>query len=96
MNLDKKLLMAIFGIIVIFAIGLVFFFLLAEPYGDGLEKTMENSEVEEEEPSYSAPLDYGDNYFAALIMGVVGFVIVLLCVLLYAKFMRKKNEARDN
>jgi hypothetical protein len=96
MNLQKKYVMAISGIIVLFAIGLVFFFLFAEPYGDGLEKTMENSEVEEEEQSYTAPLDYGDNYAAALIMGIVGFVIVLLCVLLYARYMRKKNEARDN
>lgn len=96
MNLDKKYVMAIFGIIMIFAVGLIFFFLYAEPYGDGLEKTMENAEVEEEEQSYSAPLDYGDNYIAALIMGIVGFVIVLFCVLLYAKFMRKKNETRDN
>ncbi|UCE39379.1 MAG: hypothetical protein JSW00_09210 [Thermoplasmata archaeon] len=96
MILDKKYIIAILGIIAAFAIGLVFFFMFAEPYGDGLEKTMENADYEEEEQSYSAPLDYGDNYFAALIMGIVGFVIVLLCVLLYARFMRKKDETRDN
>jgi hypothetical protein len=96
MNLDRKYVIAIFGIMALFAAGLVFFFLYAEPYGDGLERTMEDGEVEEEEPSYSAPLNYGDNYFTALIMGIIGFLIVLLCVLLYTKFLRKKDETRDN
>jgi hypothetical protein len=84
------------GMIVIFCIGLVFFFIFSEPYGDGLEKTMENADVEEGEPSYNAPLDYGDNYITALVMGLIGFIIVLFCILLISKFMRKKDEARNN
>lgn len=96
MTLNRKYLKALIGIILIFCIGLVFFFMFAEPYGDGLEKTMENADVEEGEPNYNAPLDYGDNYFTALLMGLMGFVIVLCYVLLFAKFMRKKDEARDD
>jgi hypothetical protein len=96
MILNKKYLKAMIGISLIFCVGLVFFFMFAEPYGDGLEKTMEEGEIEEGEPTYKAPFDYGDNYLTALLMGLFGFVIVLICILFFAKFMRKKNETRDD
>lgn len=94
MRLDDRYLKGIIGIIIIFCIGLVLFFIFSEPYGDGLERTMEEGEVGETEPSHSAPLDYGDNYGMALLMGFVGFLVVLCCVLIFARIMRKKNETR--
>jgi len=96
MIFDRKYLKAVIGIILVFCVGLIFFFMFAEPYGDGLEKTMENAEVEEGEPNHNAPLDYGGDYFAALLMGLLGFVIVLCCILIFAKIMRKKDEARNH
>lgn len=91
----KNYLKIIIGIIILFCIGLVFFFLFAEPYGDGLEKTMEEAEYEEES-SYNAPLDYGSNYFTALLAGLFGFFAVLFCLLFLLKIGRKKNETHDN
>ncbi|UCF08650.1 MAG: cobalt transporter [Thermoplasmata archaeon] len=96
MNLRNNYVKAISGIIVLFCLGLVFYFAFSAPYGDGLERTMEEGEAEEGEPSYAAPFDYGDDYANALAAGILGFIIVLLCVLLFAKFMRKKDEARDS
>ncbi|UCE74226.1 MAG: hypothetical protein JSV56_00595 [Methanomassiliicoccales archaeon] len=96
MIFNKTHLTAICGIIIIFCVGLVFFFSFAEPYGDGLERTMEEGGVEEREPAYSAPLDYGDNYFTALLMGIIGFVLVLFILLFLTKIMRKKDETRND
>jgi cobalt/nickel transport protein len=83
-------------ILCIFAAGLVFFFLFSAPYGDGLEKTMEEGEVEEDEPVYQAPLDYGDNYLASFAMGVVGFFVVLLVLLVLGRLLGRKDEAHND
>lgn len=92
-SLSKK---AIFSIIIVFSLALVFFFLFAAEYGDGLERTMEEGEVEEGEPAYSAPLDYGDNYFVSLLSGIAGFFAVLVIIVLILKIMGKNNETHDN
>jgi Na+/proline symporter len=96
MKMNTSISKAIFAIIILFAIGLVFFFLFAAPYGDGLERTMEEGEVSESEPEYSAPMDYGDNYVASLIAGLVGFAVVLIAMLLLLKYMRKKDETQEH
>ena len=44
---NKKSLLVIIGIIILFAIGLVGFFIFSAPYGDGLEKTMDAGDVED-------------------------------------------------
>lgn len=83
-------------ILSIFAIGLVFFFIFSAPYGDGLEKTMEEGEVEEGEPVYQAPLDYGDDYLTAFAMGAVGFFAVLLVIFVLGRFLGKKDETHND
>lgn len=77
-------------ILAAFAVGLVLFFIFSAPYGDGLEKTMENAGVEESEPVYHAPLDYGGNYYSGLLMGVLGFFIVLGSAYLFGRMMGKR------
>ena len=86
-----RYLTAIIGTIVLFAIGLVFFFIFSAPYGDGLEKTMEISGVEGHEQIYSAPLDYGENYTTALIMGIIGFFAVLVVTYGLSKAIKLKG-----
>lgn len=90
---NKKTILIIAGIIVIFGVGLVGYFIFSEPYGDGLEKTMEEGGVEESEPKYSAPLNYGDNYLLAFLMGCFGFSATLLSVYLLCRIMRKKDAS---
>lgn len=90
---NKKNVLIILGIIILFAIGLVGYFIFSEPYGDGLEKTMEEAEIEESEPVYSAPLDYGDNYPLAFSMGCLGLAITLFCIYFLAWMMRKKHAS---
>ena len=92
---NRKSLLMIFGIIILFAIGLVGFFIFSAPYGDGLEKTMEAGEVEESEPVYSAPLDYGDNYLLAFSMGCIGLAITLLCAYFVMWFLRKSDAPQQ-
>jgi hypothetical protein len=89
---SRKYLKASVAIIVAFAVGLVFFFIFSAPYGDGLEKTMENAGVQEPEPVYHAPFEYGGNYPAAFIMGVLGFVVVLGSVYLLGQLIGKNAK----
>lgn len=88
---EKKYMKAIIVILVLFSIGLIFYFIFSADYGDGLEKTMENAGVEEGKPAYKAPFSYGDNYPFTFLMGCVGFFLVLCCVYLYGKVVRKKS-----
>ena len=96
MKLDTRQARAICIILCIFAAGLVFFFIFSEPYCDGLEKTMEEGEVEEGEPVYQAPLDYGSNYSMSLAMGVLGFFVVFLVILVLGHLLGRKDEAHDD
>jgi len=89
---ERRSLLAIAGILVAFAAGLVLFFIFSAPYGDGLERTMEHGGVEEPEPVYHAPLDYGDSYAVALVMGIVGFAIVLGSAFLVGKAFGKRGR----
>lgn len=90
---NKKNLLIIAGIIVLFAVGLVGYFEFSEPYGDGLEKTMEEGGIEESEPLYNAPLDYGDNYILAFSMGCLGLAVILFIIFFLGKLIRKKDAS---
>jgi hypothetical protein len=90
--LQRRWAKALAGIIVVFAIGLVGFYIFSAEYGDGLEATMECAGVEEAEPVYTGPLGYGDSYLGSLAMGAIGFFATLLAVYLLARWLRK-NEA---
>jgi len=86
-----RYLTAIIGTIVLFAAGLVFFFVFSAPYGDGLEKTMEISGIKEYEQVYSAPLDYGEDYSTSLIMGIIGFFAVLSITYFVTKVIKSRG-----
>jgi cobalt/nickel transport protein len=92
---EKTYLKAILGIIILFAIGLVFYFIFSASYGDGLEKTMENAGVEEGEPVYHAPLDYGEDYLTAFFAGLLGFGLVFGISYAYFKIAGKKKESKE-
>ena len=92
----RKDLIIISGIIILFGIGLVGFFMFSAPYGDGLEKTMEEAEVKESEPVYQAPLDYGDNYALAFFMGCIGFAITLFAIYLASWLLRKSDAPQQH
>ena len=89
-------LVAIGTIIALFAIGLIGFFMFSAPYSDGLEKTMENGDVEESEQVYSAPLDYGDNYPLAFSMGCLGFAVILLAIYFISWLLRKSDAPQQH
>lgn len=93
---DKKNVKTVIIILLLFSIGLVFFYIFSAPYGDGLEKTMEATGVQEAEPFYHAPLNYGENYPSTLLMGFLGFLAALFIVFLCAKLLRKKNDANQH
>ena len=90
--LERRHLKAMAAIFAAFAVGLVLFFIFSAEYGDGLEKTMENAGVEESEPVYHAPLDYGEDYPAAFAMGALGFFIVLGSAYALGRLMRKRAQ----
>jgi hypothetical protein len=80
-------------ILALFAIGLVGYFAFSAAFPDGLERVMHDHGVEEGEPFYSAPLSYGDNYWGALLAGLVGFSLTFGLVYLYLKGMKARNKA---
>jgi hypothetical protein len=93
--MERKHAKAILALLVVFAVGLVGFYAFSAMYGDGLERTMQDSGVQEGESQYTAPLDYGGNYGGSLLMGIIGFVLVLIIVLsflLVARSRRTKVE----
>lgn len=88
---------AVLGIVVLFAIGLMFYFMFSATSGDGLEKTMEESGIREHGPVYTAPFAYGDDYFAALVAGLIGAGITFGIVYGYLRVVRmKRSEAESN
>jgi hypothetical protein len=92
----KKDVFIISGIVTLFAIGLVGFFVFSAPDGDGLENTMEQAEVEEDEAVYTAPLDYGDNYPLSLSIGLLGFAVTLFIVFIVSWILRKKDATQHS
>jgi cobalt/nickel transport protein len=95
MNLGSTYTKAAVGIIAIFAVGLVFFFIFSAGFGDGLERTIEEAGLEEQDPVYSAPLDYGDDWLTAFLAGIVGFAVVFVVVIAYLKISnRRKSDAK--
>lgn len=86
--MDRRYVIGVVGIIILFAIGLVGYFEFSADYGDGLEVTMEEAEIGEQEQVWEAPLDYGEDYSSALIAGLVGFGITFGAVLGYTRLMR--------
>jgi cobalt/nickel transport protein len=93
MNLETRYAKGIIGIVAIFAVGLVLFFIFSAGYGDGLERTIEEAGVEEQDPVYSAPLDYGEDWPTAFLAGIVGFTVVFVVVIAYLKVSnRRKSE----
>ncbi|QLH74294.1 MAG: cobalt transporter [Methanomassiliicoccales archaeon] len=93
--MNKRYVKAVMAILVVFAIGLVGYYTFSAAYGDGLEKTMEDNGVSEGEPVWQAPLDYGEDYVASLLMGILGFVIVLAVVLAYLMLVKARKRRTD-
>ncbi len=91
--MEKRYLKAIAILFVIFAIGLVGFYAFSAMYGDGLEKVMEENGVSEGEPVWTAPLDYGDGYGGSLLMGIIGFFVVMLVFVGLYLLVRSRKRA---
>ena len=91
----KKDLLVIMGIIILFSVGLIGFYIFSAPFGDGLETTMEDAEVEEADPVYNAPLDYGDNYLLTFSIGCLGFAVTLLIIYLLSWLLRKSDAPQQ-
>jgi cobalt/nickel transport system permease protein len=79
---------ATLAMIVVFALALPLYFLYSAEGADGLEKTMEDGGVGEAEPAVASPFGYGEDYFAALFAGILGFVAVALVSLGLMGIMR--------
>ncbi len=92
--MERKHFIAAAAILFAFSIGLVGFYLFASELGDGLEVTMEKNGVEEGEPVYQAPFDYGDSYLASLIMGLIGFAATFGLIFLYMRGSRSLKSDR--
>ena len=86
--MDRRYLIGMVGIIILFSIGLVGYFEFSADYGDGLEVTMEEAGVEEHDQIWEAPLDYGEDYGSALVAGLIGFGITLGAVYGHTRLMR--------
>jgi hypothetical protein len=93
--MEKRYLKATAAVLMVFTIGLVGFYMFSSMYGDGLERTLEDQGIAEGEPVYKAPLDYGGDYSSSLIMGLVGFAIVMLVVLAWWFMIKARKVKRS-
>ncbi|MEM0449740.1 MAG: hypothetical protein QW520_07980 [Methanomassiliicoccales archaeon] len=93
--IEKKYLKASIIILLAFSIGLIGFYIFSVDKPDGLEAVMEENGLEEGEPVWNAPLDYGSSYLSTLLMGFLGFLIVFLSLLGYL-WMVKKTKAKGS
>lgn len=89
---SSKLALASLAILLVFALALPLYFLYSSEGEDGLERTMSDAELEEQEQVLSAPFSYGDEYFAALFAGLLGFLVVALVALGLMKSLRWKTR----
>jgi hypothetical protein len=95
MSVQRRHIIASVAILVIFAVGLVGFFLVSNGLPDGLDRTMEQHGAPESDPVYKAPLTYGNDYLSMLVMGAVGFIITLLAVLGVVRLRKKKARSQE-
>jgi cobalt/nickel transport protein len=86
----------VIAIMIAFAVGAIGYWMFSADQPDGLERTMEDAGVSEQQPVYKAPLDYGGDYPMYLLMGLIGFFAVLFVSLSIAKLMAKKNETQPD
>jgi hypothetical protein len=92
--MNRRYLIASIGVLMLFSVGLVGYFLVSDGVPDGLDKTLEEYGTgEESEPMWNAPLDYGSNYQTSLIMGIIGFVITLVVILAIIKLRKTIRSA---
>jgi cobalt/nickel transport system permease protein len=87
---------AVVAILIVFALALPLYFLYSAEGKDGLEKTMENAETSEGEPLITSPFSYGENYFAALFAGILGFLAVAVCSLGIMKLVGVRNSEESD
>ncbi len=90
--IPRRELLSIVCILAIFAASVIGFMLFSADKPDGLEQTMAEAGFEEQEPLYTAPLDYGNDYTEYVAMGILGFFVVLFVSLGITKLMMRKNE----
>ncbi|MDD1770765.1 MAG: hypothetical protein LUO79_06750 [Methanomassiliicoccales archaeon] len=86
----RRHLFAAIGILLIFALALTAYFAWSAGLPDGLEKVMEDQGASESDPVYHAPLDYGSDYLTMLLMGIIGFAVVLIATYLLLRIGRAK------
>lgn len=90
---EPRIRLAVVGLVVLFALGLIGFYHFSANKGDGLEATMEEGRVEEGEPVWSAPLEYGEDYGHSLAMGLLGFLLLMALTLGYGHLIRWRQRA---
>lgn len=89
--MSSKVALASLSILLVFALALPLYFLYSSEGEDGLERTMSDAGVGEQEQLLSAPFSYGEEYFAALFAGLLGFLVVALLALGLMKVLGRKS-----
>lgn len=91
---SSKLVLASLSILLVFALALPLYFLYSSEGEDGLERTMSDAGIDEQDQVLSAPFSYGEEYFAALFAGLLGFLVVALVALGLMKTLGRKALER--
>lgn len=76
--LHMKTAQATVAVLIAFALALPLYFIYSAEGEDGLEKTMSDAEIEEGGAVFTSPFSYGEDYFAALFAGILGFLVTAL------------------
>lgn len=87
--ISSRTVQATFSILLVFALALPLYFIYSSEGMDGLERTMDDAGVSEGEAVISSPFSYGEDYIAALLAGILGFLAVALVAGAVATVLKK-------
>lgn len=93
---NKGIIIALIGVFILFAVLVPVYWAVSNGYPDGLDRLLEQQNVEEKEPAYSPPLaelqDYGATMPLYVLSGVGGALIVLGVLLLVGKIAKHSRR----
>ncbi len=93
---NRGTVIALIGIFIVFAALVPVYWSASNGYPDGLDRLLEQQNVQEKESAYSPPLaelqDYGATMPLYVLSGVVGALIVLGVLLLVGKMVKHSRR----
>ncbi len=103
MQMDKRsksLMIGLLGVFVLFAVLVPVYFAVSNGLPDGLDKQLEENQVQEKEPVYNPPfnqlIDYGSDIPLYIVNGLIGGIMVLVIGLILARILSVRSSRKKS